>query len=177
MHTARLHTASPDELRRMVAMLERKLAFATHCRHFGTQTRQGLELALEGADLTGHAIVFFDIDNLKSFNALHGQPEANRLIGQVIQARAGDLLVGQWYSGDEFVAFIPEPDALGFAQRLLSGLRAVGSSATLCMASWRSDMPTIQQVDMLTDLCVGAKTRGEKGRIYDFRAHAAEVRP
>lgn len=171
--STRYQEASREELVHLVSLMQRQISFLGHCKHFGCATRQAVELAFQDLDLRGYAVIFFDIDNLKAFNDLLGQPEANHRIGSVLQTRIGDLIAGQWYSGDEFVVLAPEKDAYGLAQRLLTGLRGIGSSATFCIASWQPDVPTIQQVDQLTELCGLAKQRGERGVIFDLRDSAA----
>lgn len=167
-HT-RLETASREELIQTIQALQAKLAYASYSQHFGCATRQGLELALEDIDLNGRTIIFWDIDGLKAYNARYGLPESNRRIGSALKARAGDVFFGQWYSGDEFAAFVPDADAAGFARRLQDGLHAIGISATFVIGHYRPGIPVLAQVDALTEHCGWLKSQDQRNCIDDLR--------
>ena len=100
-------------------------------RWFGCLTRNALDLALETTDRAGKAVVYFDIDRLKAANSTYGKEEVSRRIREVFaQMRHDDIILGNWFSGDEFVAIVPMADAIGFAKRMQASLRQQALSAT-----------------------------------------------
>jgi len=108
---------------------------------FGVLTRPALELLLRHTDLTDLWVCFCDIDAMKAANSRYGKPMVNSFIRRAIKPRAHDIIgehktpiVGQWFSGDEFVGVFTASDALGYAQRVQLTLYEVGMSATFVLA-------------------------------------------
>ena len=112
---------------------------------FGCLTRNGLDQALKGLDISAAWFVFFDVDKLKSLNDKHGKAKASRLISECITPRAGDLLAvhGQWFSGDEFAAVLwSKHAAIGYAQRVQAEMHKRGFSATFAILCARDTAHT-----------------------------------
>lgn len=126
---------------------------------FGCLTRQALDLALEATDLTGKAIVYFDIDRLKAANERWGKAESSRRIREALACRAEDVILGNWFSGDEFAAIVPTTDALGFARRIQAELQAREMSATFLV--W-----TRRDMDAAEIGLAAIKDRGIRAAIY-----------
>jgi GGDEF domain-containing protein len=135
-----LQNATPDELREIIAsmradadVMRRKIDMLSQDA-MGTLSRGALDVLLaDGLDLTGKALVVFDIDNLKGFNSLHGINTSNDLLrSALIQFRASDIY--SVFSGDEKVLIVPIADAEPTAWRIQDALHAVGSSATFAIA-------------------------------------------
>lgn len=116
------------ELEAKVARLERSI-------WFGCLTRNGLDEVLQTLDVSGLALVYFDIDNLTLCNDRWGKPESSRRVAWALQMREADVTIGQWFSGDEFISLVPAVDAYGYTQRLLSRLKAQSMSATFVIVA------------------------------------------
>lgn len=112
---------------------------------FGCLTRPALvqELRRLEVDRSDLSLVYFDIDNLKDCNNRWGKD------GSSMRIRAGlrgfDLL-GSWFSGDEFVAVVPDDDARGLAERFQRQLRENGMSATFLIAKY-NDLASIDAAE------------------------------
>lgn len=118
-------------------------------RWFGCLTRNGLDEAITELDLTGLCLVYWDVDDLKRANELWGKPESSARIANAIKMRGSDIICGQYFSGDEFMAFIPVDEALGFVRRLRMNFAAVDMSATYVIAENLTDF----DIDVLGDQC------------------------
>jgi GGDEF domain-containing protein len=149
--------------------LERKnqqLERVTTSTWFGCLTRNGVDEVLLSADLTGLSLVYFDLDELKKANDKWGKPESSRRVAEVIsQLRSADIIIGQWFSGDEFLCLVPSSTAAGFAHRCLSLLHEQEMSATFVIVNIKahSNIPKIGEAcDKIVNAC---KKRGRRGSI------------
>ncbi len=98
----------------------------------GAFNRRGLEQKF-GEELSkvkrfgrGLCIVFFDVDNFKAFNSMHGQRAGDRVLGGIVECVKGNLR--QYDSvhrigGEEFVVLLPETDSLRNATIVAERLR------------------------------------------------------
>ena len=126
---------------------------------FGTDilNRNGLDLLLPTIK-PDQWLCFFDVDGLKQINERYGKLYAGKLISICIEVRITDqlLTVGQWYSGDEFVAvFNTKFDAIGYAQRTQAHMHQSNYSATFAIvqANYRKNVrDTINFADELVAL-------------------------
>lgn len=134
---------------------------------FGVPTRSALEVALLDFDLTGLALVYFDIDQLKQANELWGKVVSSRKIATALHARATDLLIGQWFSGDEFLALVPIQDATAYAEVLLASFKAQSMSATIVIIdpTLLPVMTIIQLTDYADEVVTTMKKAGLRGVI------------
>lgn len=134
---------------------------------FGCLTRNALDIQLEILDLTDKSIVFFDIDSLKAANVAWGKELVNFKITQSLRAhRFSDLVVGQWFSGDEFVAIVPTGDSVGFAERILKALQFRQMSATFIIAECDPTINVHQLVERCDKRADHEKGAGNKGQIF-----------
>lgn len=79
--------------------LWRKIKELSICPVFGIKTRASLD---EVKQYRGF-VLFIDIDDLHNINADLGYAEADKRIRAALaETRKSDLVVGRWYSGDEF---------------------------------------------------------------------------
>lgn len=124
---------------------------------FGCLTRPAFELSLACVDSSDMAVIYFDIDWMKQANDRYTKEGVNDRIRAAIAFRRDDI--GQWFSGDEFVAFLSLEDALGFAQRVQAQLHEQGLSATILIQTSSRD---IDQAERTLSAC---KARG-RNRIY-----------
>lgn len=90
---------------------------------------------LQEIDLSGMSFVYFDLDGMKQANTQYGKAEVNRKIKSAMHFRESDIVVGQVFSGDEFVALVPIQDAYGFARRLQDSLTEHKLSATILVSN------------------------------------------
>ena len=100
-----------------------------HNRHYWQRERARL-------DAGSGSVIFFDLEDLKALNDLHGHPmgdHALALAGRVLRAAAppGMVLVRQ--GGDELIAVLAgtPAQALGFAAQAAAALRALGAAEGL----------------------------------------------
>lgn len=103
-------------------------------RWFGCLNRNGLDEAITGMDFGGLALVYLDVDDLKKANERWGKAQSSARIAQAIKMRSNDLVYGQWFSGDEFAAFVPIDSAYDFAMRWQANFKAADMSVTICVA-------------------------------------------
>jgi diguanylate cyclase (GGDEF)-like protein len=125
---------------------------ALTCPLTGLPNRRALEMALEremarverGAK--PFSLVLLDLDDFKRVNDEKGHPEGDRLLKEVARylvahVRRGDM-VGR-FGGEEFAILLPETDPLQatrLAERLREGLRALGTTASFGVATYRGDL-------------------------------------
>lgn len=118
-------------------------------RWFGCLNRNGLDEAITGMDFGGLALVYLDVDDLKKANERWGKPNASARIAQAIKMRSNDLVYGQWFSGDEFAAFVPIDSAYDFAMRWQANFKRVEMRVSICIAPITANA----SVDRLADQC------------------------
>jgi GGDEF domain-containing protein len=123
------------------------------CPVFGCLTRQGIERRRRKV---GNAVVFADIDKMKEANSLWGYEETNRRIAAAIADLRGDLVMGRWFSGDEFVISCNGQDGDALCQRIQDVFAAQGLSIT-CAWALSTAAPLQQQVDALSKIVAQAK--------------------
>jgi len=117
--------------------LHAKCQRLSYSNWFGCLNRNGLDEALAELSLDGLAMVYGDADDLKLANLKWGKPNASARIAQAIKMRETDVICGQWFSGDEFCAFVPVETAYAFAQHWQSNFRVVEMSISICIAPIR----------------------------------------
>jgi GGDEF domain-containing protein len=178
MQRNRRHTRTDVDIAELAA-LRAKLAVYQRSPSFGCYTRQALDLdILPNFDPTGFDLLYFDIDSLTKLNDQYGKAERKhadlacvneRIAASFAAMRSADIIIGQWFSGDEFIALIPSDDAYGFANRLADVLRSNGVTATMVLITLagRSIRLTIDAADNLTS---AAKHIGLRNRIHDYRS-------
>lgn len=170
------HTASlQDEITRLRDQIKKYQRSAV----FGCYTRQALDLdILPTFDPAGFDLLYFDIDGLTRLNATYGKAERKiadvpsvneRIAASLAAMRRDDIIVGQWFSGDEFIALVPAADLVGFAKRLADVLRSNGITATMTLASIPADLGLTLAIDAADTLTAGAKSLGLRDRIHDMR--------
>ncbi len=103
-------------------------------RWFGCLNRNGLDEAIYGMDFGGLALVYIDVDDLKLANNQWGKIDSSARIAQAIKMRGTDVVFGQWFSGDEFAAFVPVDYAYAFAMHWQANFKSVDMSISVCIA-------------------------------------------
>lgn len=141
---------------------EQKLQYLSVNRAFNVQVRLALDLYLAEHNTHSQAFIYFDLDNMKLANSIYGKQAVNDKIRAALQFRSTDTVIGQVYSGDEFVAIVPHEDAYGFARRLQNSLTDHGLSATILITD-ESDL------DKGDELVAAFKDKGIKAVIIDTR--------
>lgn len=141
---------------------EQKVQYLSTNKAFNVQVRLALDLYLSENEVHGQAFIYFDMDNMKGLNSTFGKQTVNDMIKSALQFRSTDTLIGQVYSGDEFVAIVPHEDAYGFSRRLQNSLHNHGLSATILITD-ESNLDTGDQ--MVADI----KDKGIKASIIDTR--------
>ncbi|GAA6754832.1 diguanylate cyclase [Thermus sp. 2.9] len=150
---------------------------ALTCPLTGLPNRRALEMALEReaarVERGGKpfSLVLLDLDDFKRVNDEKGHPEGDRLLKEVARylvahVRQGDL-VGRW-GGEEFAILLPETDALQatrLAERLREGLKALGTTASFGVASYRGDLETLYRK---ADEALYRAKRGGKDRVARY---------
>lgn len=135
---------------------------------FGCLTRQALQLDIMFGVLSSErlSIVYWDLDGLKNANETMGEEIVNLKVRQSLN-RWTDR-VYSWFSGDEFVAFIRDSDAAGFARRLQVELRSHGLRATFCIVDNNSPVPE-DQIKVAVSRVKAMKKTSSYGRVDDMR--------
>lgn len=108
----------------------------------GCYTRQGFEVSIwPDIAVKANWFIFYDIDDMKGLNEEHGWDGASAILKKVnsVGHRAGDYIIGQILSGDEFGAVIVErddvlTDPVAFCQRIQLLLSLDGVSATFAFS-------------------------------------------
>jgi predicted signal transduction protein with EAL and GGDEF domain len=118
-------------------------------RWFGCLNRNGLDEAIAGMDFNGLALVYADVDDLKTANEKWGKAQSSARIAQAIKMRGSDIVFGQWFSGDEFAAFVPVDHAYAFALRLQQNFKKVGMGVSICIAPITENA----SIEALADQC------------------------
>jgi len=138
----RQHLTTAEDYERRIKALETRVSELSVSPWFGCLTRNALDVAIRAIDTADLWVCFFDIDRLKQANERWGKLTTSNKIAASIKPRSSDLLaeyhlpiVGQWFSGDEFVAILPEADVLGYAQRVQKALHSEELSATFVLVS------------------------------------------
>lgn len=142
--------------------IQQQIAYLSTNKAFDVQIRQALDLYLMTHDVVGQAFIYFDLDNMKLANSTYGKIVVNEKIRAALQFRSTDTMIGQVYSGDEFVAIVPHDDAYGFARRLQNSLTDHGLSATIVITDE-------QNIDTGDELVSAFKDKGIKAVIIDTR--------
>ncbi len=118
----------------------------------GLPNRRALEMALEreaarvARGEEPFSLVLLDLDDFKRVNDEKGHPEGDRLLKEVGRylvghVRKGDL-VGRW-GGEEFALLLPKThgeQAARLAERLREGLKGLGVTASLGVATYGGDL-------------------------------------
>lgn len=171
------NTVLADEIKRLNQLVD---AYRTSRSTFGTLTRQALDIEiLPSIDTSTLALVYFDIDRLRYLNEEYGkaerkqpdQPSVNeRIAAAFALMRAEDVIIGQWFSGDEFIALVPDQDVLGFTDRLQAQLRANGVTATFLIVTIWQDRPLEESIHAADNSVSGLKRLNLRDSIHDWRS-------
>lgn len=175
MATNRRHTKT-SILEAEITRLREALADHQISEAFGCYTRKALTRdLLPGFDARGFAIVYLDIDSLTLLNEAYGKAERKnadvpsvneRIFASFAAMRSADVLIGQWFSGDEFVALVPAADAYGFTQRLQAELRANGITATFVLQVYDHSITLREAIDLADNETSKYKLAGLRDRIH-----------
>lgn len=154
------------DLSDLVGRLQNQVEQLSHNPTFGCLTRLAVDVLLQDMNLNGLAVVYWDIDKLKSANVAWGKKEASDRIRQAIAARGTDCVMGQVFSGDEFVAFPPLSDAYPMACRIQSRLQEQDMSATFLITAPLPGETIPQILDRLDGQSDHYKAIFGRGQIY-----------
>lgn len=175
MATNRRRT-NTSELEAEITRLRDALADHQISEAFGCYTRKALTRdLLPSFDARGFAIIYFDIDGLTQLNAAYGKAERKaadipsvneRIFAALATARLADVLIGQWFSGDEFVALVPAADAYGFTLRLQAALRSNGITATFVLQVYDHSITLREAIDLADNDTSKYKSAGLRDRIH-----------
>jgi len=165
-----------SKLEAEITRLREALADHQISEAFGCYTRKALTRdLLPSFDARGFAIVYFDIDGLTQLNNAYGKAERKhpavphvneRIFAAFAAMRTADVLIGQWFSGDEFVALVPAADAYGFTLRLQAALRANGITATFVLQVYNHSITLRQAIDLADNETSRYKSAGLRDRIH-----------
>jgi diguanylate cyclase (GGDEF)-like protein len=120
--------------------------------------------------------LLIDLDDFKLMNDRHGHPAGDAMLRGVTEALVGEFRAFDRvarYGGDEFVVILPNADlaaATAAGSRALARLRevavegAIGVSASIGAAQWRSPMSTDELLAACDEALLRAKRQG-KGRV------------
>lgn len=168
---------SAKQLEAELAALNAKLAIYQRSVSFGCYTRQALNIdILPTFDTTGITLVYIDIDGLKQLNDQYGKelridpakPCVNERIATSLAAmRSDDVIIGQWFSGDEFIALVPSNDADGYAARLQAALISNGVTATFVILDYNASVPLVNAIDKAETICATLKAAGLRNQIHN----------
>ena len=170
---------SKDDHARALIETERMREMAYRDALTRLPNRRGLEESLHRyASLASRhdlplSVVFFDIDDFKRINDLHGHQVADRILEQVGRSvrpllRAGDVL-GRW-GGEEFLVIAPDADhdqALGLAERVREAVQrygypgAVGITASFGVATYAPPMTVLELMERADRHLYRAKRLGK----------------
>lgn len=132
---------------------------------FHCLTRPAVDERLRTIDPIGKAIVYLDIDGLTAANNRWGKIESSRRIRESLSTRYHDMFIGQYFSGDEFVAVMDMRDARGYAERTQAELSARGMSATFVIVACHDRSPLTEQIDYAETLTAAQKAHGNRASI------------
>jgi GGDEF domain-containing protein len=153
-----------NEVDARITELENKIAQLQRSPVFGCYSRAGIEDVLAGADLSDRAVVYFDIDNMKQANEQHGKTGVNLKIRAALGGvRETDIVIGQWFSGDEFIALVTLADAFGFVTHLRAAFIREGLGATFAVLSIADGIEAA--TERADQLITASKVAGRKGGI------------
>lgn len=166
-----------ETLHARLAALEAKLARYQRSPAFGCYTRQALEIdILPTLNLAGFAIIHIDIDGLSAKNELYGKDQridpARASVNERVSAtfasmRNDDTILGQWFSGDEFIALLAACDACGFASRLQAELNKRDLTATMTILDYTPAIPILEACGIADSITAICKAAGLRNRIHD----------
>lgn len=162
----RRHEPEVEVLHRIIARQKATIARLSINEAFGCMTRQALDIFLEDFDLSGTMAVFWDVDQLKQANARWGKVESSQRIKEAIRARGTDITAGQVFSGDEFIAFPPEGDAVDMAWRIQQEFNSRDMSATFVIALPRPGETASALLARVDSVCNTRKGQGYRGTIH-----------
>ena len=161
-----------QQLEELVHSLQKQNELLAWNDEYGCYTRQGFEM-LKWPEIMSDAkwIIYFDIDDMRKLNEIHGHAGVNALIKKSLAVRESDFLAGQRYSGDEFIVVITDTDPerresnpIELALRLAVALRENGVSATFGFAPVVSDNLTLN-VEPAVHLVEVAKQENRRNSI------------
>jgi len=181
---------SKDDHARALIETERMREMAYRDALTRLPNRRGLEESLHRYTslATRHdmplSVVFFDIDDFKRINDLHGHQVADRILEQVGRSvrpllRAGDVM-GRW-GGEEFLILAPDADheqALRLAERVREAVQrygypgAVAITASFGVATYAPPMTVLELLERADRHLYRAKRLG-KNRVQGV--HGASV--
>lgn len=146
-----------------------EIEYITHSRWTGLMTRETFDIELRYiVNFNELALVFWDIDELKSANNKYGKVVCSAKM-RAGAREAGIELVANVWSGDEFCAIVPMQDALGLANRVQRGLKAEEMSATFVILEAFGAADVSQYLNEMDELINVIKQAGGRGTISDYR--------
>jgi diguanylate cyclase (GGDEF)-like protein len=127
------------------------------------------------------AVIMLDLDHFKELNDSHGHTagdECLRAVAQTLEAAIrenGDDVVARW-GGEEFVILLGAADrnsALAVAQRIRSGIEALGITASLGVAVRANDPDPVALIDRADRALYSAKRAGRNRVHFDEERKSA----
>lgn len=147
----------------MQATIDRRSTY----RPYGCLTRVAVEDMLTNRDFEGFALAYFDMDEMKRHNSEIGKTAVNAIIKHGIAGRSEDVMIGLWFSGDEFVMLAPREDIFGRCARILARLKERGMSATFVIAH-DIEGDVFALINALDAKTQEIKDNGGRGRIWGY---------
>lgn len=160
---------SNQELLAQIEELENKIDRRSRSSVFDCYTRSALDDLIKDLPTADMSVVYFDVDDMKRHNTVYGKTVVNDKIRASIAGRSLDMVVAQWFSGDEFVCIIPSIDALGYARRTQERFHSNDLTATFVILELSTPIDTTGTIDIADNVCAKLKERGIKNIIGDYR--------
>lgn len=151
------------QIAEMQAAIDRRSIY----RPYGCLTRVAVEDMLSNRNFDGFALAYFDMDEMKRHNSEIGKAAVNAIIKRAIAGRSEDVMIGLWFSGDEFVMLAPKDDIFGRCARILARLKERGMSATFIIAN-EIEGDVFGLIDTLDAETQRIKDTGGRGRIWGY---------
>jgi predicted signal transduction protein with EAL and GGDEF domain len=165
--TTKRRSATIKKLEAELARLRAENARLARSLSFGCLNRNALQELLPDVDCVTMCAVYWDLDRFKNHNTIKGKKATNREITEILGAfRDSDIIIGQWFSGDEFVAIVPIVDAMGFAQRIVQAFKRYDYEMTVVIFMLDADQNIFDQIDQAEALVSIAKARNLRSNIH-----------
>lgn len=163
------------DYQRRIAQLEQIVDRLSINPWFNCLTRTALNEVLSTIAVDDLWLCYFDVDLLKKWNDIYGKIIASQNIASSIKPRSDDILgdgkqpvVGQWFSGDEFLALLPPDNVLGYAQRVQKRLARYGMSATFILLPANYRYGVFASIDYAEGAVSLIKAKGHRGIIVEI---------
>lgn len=163
------------DYQRRIAQLEQIVDRLSINPWFNCLTRTALNEVLNTIAVDDLWLCYFDVDRLKHWNDIYGKIAASQNIARSIKPRGEDILgdgkqpvVGQWFSGDEFLALLPHDNVLGYAQRVQRNLARYKMSATFVLLPANHRSTVFASIDYAEGTTSLIKAKGHRGIIVEL---------